>query len=98
MFERRRIRKMLEGLTIVPDLDRQLDRYDHAGYYGESETIFVRDCKPLDAGSVVRLLWDMLQASRAVMSNQTYKQLIWVIGTDVSPETTWIDGPTIAED
>ena len=97
MSDRRKIREMLKMLIIDPDLDQELDSFRYSDEYGIPQTIFVRDCTPLGAGQLVSYAWDLFQASRGGSQKESCERLIWVIGTDDSPTTSWTDGPTADE-
>jgi hypothetical protein len=89
MFERRKMRKLVERLEVNPNLDTLLDDYtsDDSGF---TWTIHARECTPLTCAKVVDLLWDLIGSSRSARS---YKQIIWAIDYQGPGH-----GPTVAEE
>jgi len=92
MFERHKIRQLINTLEVNPNVDAKL------GYYWCSDsdthyTIHARECTPLTCKKLINLLWDLIKSSR---SARGYKQIIWTIGfkQDVGPG----HGPTVGEE
>jgi len=92
MFERRKIRTLLENLAIEATLDQELGHY-YWEEFNSTKRILARDCKALDVKGTVALLWDLIQVSR----NVGCRQLIWVIGAAKSPGV-WAEGPSMADE
>jgi hypothetical protein len=99
MFERRKIRKLIEALEVNPNLDTELDHYtsDDSGMHW---TISARECTPLTCERLVSLVWDLIESSKSV---RQYRQIVWAIGGHrgltfaeerrIGPFGFWFGGP-----